>query len=122
QHQLPGSRLYRLEELQPVDHPDWAKLVEVQRLGVDLIQRPWDAGWLTLMGGPGCGKTHLLRAAHGQLSHLAAYLYADAFADDLRQAISTNQVAELKDAAVNVPVLILDDLGTEYTGSEYIKS
>jgi hypothetical protein len=122
QRPRPSGRAYRLEDLRPVAHADWHKMVELQAAVVQVIARPWDAPWVTVMGRPGCGKSHVLQAAFQRLSHIAAYVYADALADSLRQAIPGNAVADLKDAAVNVPVLILDDLGTEYGGSEYIAS
>jgi DNA replication protein DnaC len=120
QHAPRDRRVYRFEDLQTREHKDWAKVEEIIAHLTAVVERPYDAPWITLMGRSGNGKSHLMAAAYAPLRHLAAYVYVDALADDLRQAISNNGVGDLKDAAIDVPVLFLDDLDTEHSNSEFI--
>ncbi len=76
-------------------------------------------GWLVLMGGYGCGKTHLAAAiANYQIEtgNRVLFVTAPDLLDHIRSAFSYD-VDESSDTRFNqirtVPVLILDDLGIE---------
>lgn len=76
-------------------------------------------GWLVLLGGYGCGKTHLAAAiANESLQREVAVLFTTVpeLLDHLRSTFAPNsdvRYDELFDSVRNSPLLILDDLGTE---------
>jgi len=77
-------------------------------------------GWLLLFGNFGCGKTHLAAAiANYTLKHMSMRLYfavVPDLLDYLRATFEPDSTAsydERFDEIRNVPLLILDDLGTE---------
>nr|PZN67469.1 MAG: ATP-binding protein [Sphaerobacter thermophilus] len=79
-------------------------------------------GWLFLLGGYGCGKTHLAAAvAHYVIAHQrmrALFLVVPDLLDHLRATFAPDQGATY-DARFNairtIDLLVLDDLGTEHT-------
>ncbi len=77
-------------------------------------------GWLVLRGGYGCGKTHLAAAiANVCLEQGSNVLFVTApdLLDHLRAAfapLSDQTYDERFEQVRNAPLLILDDLGTEY--------
>lgn len=88
-------------------------------------------GWLVLHGDVGVGKTHLAAAignAIAERSGLVAMHVMPALLRDLRREIAESQAArmggsdrtevlgynKLFDAVLSVPILILDDVGSEY--------
>ena len=81
------------------------------------------AGWLLLMGGYGCGKTHLAAAvANHAVDHGWAVLFVVVpdLLDHLRATYSPNSPVrydERFDQVRNAPLLVLDDLGTQSSTS-----
>lgn len=76
-------------------------------------------GWLVLLGGYGCGKTHLAaaianhRIEHG---HTALFVVVPDMLDNLRTTYSPHSVTsydERFEQYQTAPLLILDDLGTQ---------
>lgn len=89
-------------------------------LAMEYAQNP--DGWLLLMGGYGCGKTHLAAAvAHYAVTHQrvrALLLVVPDLLDYLRAAFAPDQASSYDarfNAIRNADLLILDDLGTENT-------
>ena len=80
-------------------------------------------GWLVLVGGPGCGKTHLAVAvANRQLAHGGDVFFAFVpdLLDHLRYTFSPDSRVtydELFDRIKQAPLLIMDDLGSESSTS-----
>ncbi len=76
-------------------------------------------GWLVLLGGYGCGKTHLAAAiANEQVARgrLALFVVVPDLLDHLRATYSPHSAVrydERFDQVRNAPLLILDDLGTQ---------
>lgn len=87
----------------------------------DFAQNP--AGWLVLKGGYGCGKTHLAVAiANGCVERGQPVLFITVpdLLDHLRAAFAPSSPAAYDtrfEEVRTVPVLILDDLGTESSTS-----
>lgn len=81
-------------------------------------------GWLVLVGGVGCGKTHLLAACANELlarGRHPLYVVVPDFLDYLRAAYEDDEefggeradVSERMRQAIRADVLLLDDLGAE---------
>jgi len=76
-------------------------------------------GWLVLMGASGCGKTHLAAAVANHCivnGHTVLFIVVPDLLDHLRATFSPSSditYDELFEQVRNVPLLILDDLGTQ---------
>lgn len=74
-------------------------------------------GWLVLMGGYGCGKTHLAAAIANfrvALGHAVLFVVVPDLLDHLRASYAPNSTAGLDERLEEIreaPLLILDDLG-----------
>ena len=104
-------------------HPDGVGLPQTLRFNLReayerslaFAQEP--AGWLVLMGGYGCGKTHLAAAIANfrvALGHAVLFVIVPDLLDHLRAAYAPNSTTGLDerlDAIRDAPLLILDDLG-----------
>ncbi len=90
-------------------------LREAYELSLDFAREP--KGWLVLMGGYGCGKTHLAAAIANYriaLGHPVLFVVVPDLLDHLRAAFgptSDSALDERLDAVRDAPLLILDDLG-----------
>jgi len=107
---------------------DWAPMRGALAALGEMATHPWQARWVFLHGQYGNGKTHLLQATRGHLPALAAYVYAEELGQQIfnawgsdRQTNSNSLSVLIADLAA-VPVLLLDDLGTEYAGSPFVLS
>jgi DNA replication protein DnaC len=104
---------------------DLAGLKAEQRLSLELAVEIAQAfadqpeGWLVFEGGYGCGKTHLAAAIGNQClarGETVLFITVPDLLDHLRATYApTSEIAydDLFDRVRNVPLLILDDLGTE---------
>ena len=87
------------------------------KMACEFAARP--QGWLILIGGYGCGKTHLAAAiANERVSQNQPALFVNTpdLLDHLRATYSPNSTVsydERFDMVRQTPLLILDDLGTE---------
>jgi len=94
-------------------------LEEAYEAALALAERRCDTSWLLLMGGTDRGKTHLLTAiCHRWLraGMPARYVYVPLLLDELRRGFrgeGDNSYDARFDFFLNVPLLALDDLGTE---------
>lgn len=73
--------------------------------------------WIFLRGVSGLGKTHLAIATVGRLianGHQTVYYRAKDLETELRDAIETNSVSQVSRRLGQIPVLVLDDLGTQH--------
>ena len=76
------------------------------------------AGWLVLLGGYGCGKTHLAAAAWAALDQgmTVLFMVVPDLLDHLRAAYAPTSAVAYDahfERVRSVPLLVLDDLGTE---------
>lgn len=77
-------------------------------------------GWLVLIGGTGAGKTHLAYAiAKTAIEHGMATLWATVpdLLDSLRASYEDHAYEDSMKALETVPLVVLDDLGTEHATS-----
>ncbi|MBM4457782.1 MAG: AAA family ATPase [Chloroflexi bacterium] len=90
-------------------------LRQAYELSLSFAREP--KGWLVLLGGYGCGKTHLAAAIANQciaLGHTALFVIVPDLLDHLRAAYapySETTFDERLEAVRDAPLLILDDLG-----------
>ena len=81
--------------------------------------------WLVLSGGYGTGKTHLVRAIAAQLVKTNSSVrvwYVPTLLDFLKAGLNAKENdISLMDAVSGVKILILDDLGVEYS-TDYTES
>ena len=98
----------------------WGHKQIVERYaGKDVVPSPW----LVMFGSVGTGKTHLMIALVGLMaSRGVSVVYYTAYdmEAELREAIDTNDVGAYIRRMATVPVLVIDDLGTEMTSSEFV--
>jgi DNA replication protein DnaC len=100
-----------------VSLPDPARinLREAYKQSVEFARNP--QGWLVLIGGYGCGKTHLAAAIANyrmELGHAVMFVVVPDLLDYLRAAYAPNSAItfdERLEAIRETPLLILDDLG-----------
>lgn len=110
------ARIKTLSELTPREGPKWTEMQELIADMAHLSLFPWEHKWIFVHGPKGTGKTHLLMAtARYLLPDLAAYIYADELGSRIFRELKAEQLDELIEDLVAVPVLMLDDLGTEST-------
>lgn len=94
-------------------------LEEAYEAALELAEERADSNWLALMSGTDRGKTHLLAAiCHRWLDKgkPARYAYVPRLFDELRrgfQEVGDGSYEARWDFFLNVPLLALDDLGTE---------
>lgn len=90
---------------------------------IDYIQKwlTWPDKWITIIGIPGCGKSHILASIATTLGPWALYISMADFEARIFEAMDTNTLPDLINVIKRVPVLLLDDLGADY-GSEFVKS
>jgi DNA replication protein DnaC len=105
--------------------PDGVALTEEKRSNLHRVYEVAHAyadnpqGWLVLLGGYGCGKTHLAAAIANQQvaqGRLALFVVVPDLLDHLRSTYSPHSPVrydERFDQVRNAPLLILDDLGTQ---------
>jgi DNA replication protein DnaC len=135
------SRVYVLEEKQPVPEYAWGPEFELQkkmtfinfkrrnnlsaemqdnmdeayRIAFDFAKNP--EGWLVFMGDTGCGKTHLAAAIVNyryEAGKPALFIVVPEFLDHLRSAFSPESKVsydELFETVKTAPLLVLDDFG-----------
>lgn len=80
--------------------------------------------WLALMGTPGTGKTHILSAIKGVFGPWALYLTASDFEGLVFEALKDESLQDMIEAIKKVPILLYDDLGSEYVreGKDFVRS
>ena len=94
-------------------------LEEAYQAALDVANSDGEDNWLMLMGGCGTGKTHLIMAiCHYWLNRgkPARYMHITGFLEELRRGFrreGNDSYIDRYDLALNIPLLALDDLGTE---------
>lgn len=107
-----------LENMELIGTPQGKSLLEkaINRTR-QWIEEP--RGWLVYSGPTGTGKTHMMSAIMNAWHPYSIYLVASDFEGRLRAGLNAHETAiqEYMGALVNHPILILDDLGIEYSTS-----
>ena len=126
------ERLFRYSQLQELQHLTFASFNPHGRVGYGeleqaSIERAFNhaqlfaenpRGWLLLLGGYGCGKTHLAAAIANKVAAMGIstlFLTVPDLLDTLRFTFSDEDVRfeERFDQVRDAPLLILDDFGTQ---------
>ena len=82
----------------------------------------WELGmWIYLSGSCGTGKSHLLNAVKTHLRSIATYVNTADLSDKVYDATGKHTLSDLVESLIGIPVLLLDDLGSEYN-TEYLYS
>ncbi len=108
---------FSLREREKLPEDEQISLVRAFRAAQAYAENP--AGWLVLMGGYGCGKTHLAAAVGNYRAGLGEeplFVVVPDLLDHLRSTFSPasrTTYDRLFDEVRGTPLLILDDLGTQ---------
>lgn len=109
---------FRLKGFRPHEEQN---LRHAHREAVQFAENP--QGWLVLLGGYGCGKTHLAAAIANyglERGQPTLFVVVPDLLDHLRNTYSSDSAVGYDrrfEAVLKAPLLILDDLGTEYATS-----
>jgi DNA replication protein DnaC len=92
--------------------------------GERLIASPFRHPWIMLTGGVGTGKTMYLRWLHQQLKPYSIYMPTRALIRKLFDSFDAggDATSTLYEELVQVPVLLLDDLGVEETKTKALQN
>lgn len=77
--------------------------------------------WITIHGIPGTGKSHLLMAAHTYFGNWSVYLSTNNLESKIFLAMEDDSLGYLVDHLKSVPILLLDDMGSDY-GKDFARS
>lgn len=108
---------FRMRESERLPEEEQASLEKAFQAAHHFAENP--AGWLTLMGTYGCGKTHLAASIGNyrlSLGETPMFVVVPELLDHLRATFSPNSATSydvLFNQVRTAPLLVLDDLGTE---------
>lgn len=109
-----------LKDIVPIDVPKGAARITKANLEILKDYKRSPARWLTMTGGTGTAKTHVLFKLRAFYGDLAFYITSSDFNETLLKATKENTVDHFIDYVTNVPILMLDDYGMEHkSASEY---
>ncbi|MFW5433285.1 primosomal protein DnaI [Paenibacillus apiarius] len=114
-HHMPASIAEATFEQLDVDTQRQAAITECMKFCLDFKAGETNKG-LYLYGAMGIGKTKIIGAVAHELARRGvdvAMVYLPDFLEEVKGAISSNQVGAKLDAIRDVDVLILDDIGAE---------
>lgn len=95
----------------------WLTMMQAVQAAKSIVEMPVGHQWLVLHGSYGCGKSHLLTAIRNSLPGLSIYIETHELSDMFFESVGDRNLYELKELLVQIPVLLLDDLGAEYNGA-----
>lgn len=76
----------------------------------------WPSCWITLLGGVGVGKTHILSAIMDELVPYSLYVTMGDLESMFFRAKEQGTLPMIEEVLMYFPVLLLDDVGAEYGG------
>lgn len=89
----------------------------------------WPDGWITVIGNPGSGKTHILMSIQHEFGPWAVYVTSNDFELKIGSLLDNPEeggmtVSEYLESLITAPILLLDDLGSEYNrpGRDWTRS
>lgn len=102
-------------KVSPKELGSLVELKEAIKITTDWIVNP--SRWLVYSGGTGTGKTHMLNAIMAAWQPWSIFIVASDFEAKLRQYLNNggNGIEPYIQALINHPILIIDDIGIEYS-------
>lgn len=73
--------------------------------------------WMLIVGGTGCGKSHIMQWINSCLPWMSTYISAGKLQGKLFTSLKDNSTQEFIEALSRIPLLLLDDWGLEHAGS-----
>lgn len=95
---------------------EWASMKRAVAKAEAIVADPFDANWLTVMGGVGCGKTRLLQAIYADLRPYAVYIQAGDLNGMIHRSFADRDTEDVVEELTRIPVLLLDDWGAQGGG------
>ena len=105
--------LPRLSEFQQYGGSEWPSMQRAIVKAGAIMADPFDANWLTVMGGVGCGKTRLLQAIYADIKAYAVYIQAGDLNGMIHRSFGDRDTEDVVEELVRIPVLLLDDWGAQ---------
>lgn len=122
-----GSRYspHTLDELRPIASTSRIEIENFQKAvaaSKQWIETP--NNWMVYTGSPGIGKTHILSSLMSKWAPWAMYIVAGDFSRKMWEFMGDKQylIGQFVTAMMYHPILIIDDLGIEYQGAEWIQA
>jgi len=81
-----------------------------------IVADPFDANWMTIMGGVGCGKTRLLQAVYTDIKPYAVYIQSGDLTGMIHRSFGDRDTEDVVEELARIPVLLLDDWGAQGGG------
>ena len=101
---------------------DWARTQRIIKLAKEIAKAPYDHRWLTILGPVGTGKTTICKALWNSCRPYSVYLGAGSLTTQIFKSFGERTTENLTKTLIDIPVLIIDDLGVEENPSLTIKN
>jgi DNA replication protein DnaC len=105
-----------LDDLKSVEHQRWLReTMSGLKTWID-----WPSHWITIVGGVGSGKTHILSAIADSFGSFALYITESDFESKLSSFMDQREdnltMSDYMERLKYVPILVYDDAGSGYKG------
>jgi len=115
----PTPGRYTFDNFEPRNGKDITDAL-IHRLK-QISKDPFNGPWVTILGPVGTGKSHLMFALYGEIPAYSIYLYAPDLTGSIFNSFADRDTEELLQIYMDVPVLLIDDYGTQSTNETVMK-